>query len=65
MAVVTPVKKPIQSRAGDPGSGPELVNVDRENGRFRVHRSAYKSAEVFEREKQLWDSPASTDTVLS
>ncbi len=53
MAVVTPVKKPIQSRAGDPGSGPELVNVDRENGRFRVHRSAYKSPEVFEREKQL------------
>ena len=30
-----------------------LVDVDRQRGRFRVHRSAYKSREVFERELKL------------
>jgi p-cumate 2,3-dioxygenase alpha subunit len=30
-----------------------LVDIDRERGRFRVHRSAYKSREIFELEREL------------
>jgi p-cumate 2,3-dioxygenase alpha subunit len=31
----------------------QLVNIDRAHGRFRVHRDAFRSTEVFEAEKQL------------
>lgn len=34
------------------GTGPGLVDIDRENGRFRVHRDAYRDPEVFEEEKR-------------
>ena len=30
-----------------------LVDIDRGHGRFRIHRDAYRSADVFEREKEL------------
>ena len=51
MAAVAPVKKTQQGDAGGYMAG--LVDVDRKNGRFRIHRDAYRSREVFEREKTL------------
>jgi p-cumate 2,3-dioxygenase subunit alpha len=49
---------PLELRRDEPrarGDGPpeRLVDVDRQRARFRVHRSAYKSREVFEQEKKL------------
>lgn len=44
-------KEEVPARSDAP---PErLVEVDRQRGRFRVHRSAYRSPEVFERERKL------------
>jgi len=40
----------IASESVDEGA---LVDIDRPRGRFRVHRSAYRSAAVFVREKEL------------
>ena len=36
-----------------PVSDRRLVHIDLARGRFRVHRDAYRSAEVFEAEKEL------------
>jgi p-cumate 2,3-dioxygenase subunit alpha len=47
-AQILKARGPVDLRAE-----PKLVDVDREHGRFRVHRSAYKSREVFEQEKKL------------
>lgn len=53
MAAVAPTIKAQQGKTGDGASDFALVDTDRKNGRFRVHRSAYKSPEVFEREKKV------------
>lgn len=51
-AVVKPGRRKDET-ARDAGTDRPLVDIDRRHGRFRVHRDAYRSAEVFEQEKRL------------
>ncbi len=53
MATAVTALKSDPARVGRTTEETALVDVDRVNGRFRVHRSAYKSPEVFAREREL------------
>lgn len=52
MAMLVTAQKSQPTRAKQSGPNDTLVDIDRSNGRFRVNRLAYKSAEVFALEKQ-------------
>jgi p-cumate 2,3-dioxygenase subunit alpha len=51
MTTAAPIT-PFGAKTTDDPSGKDLVIIDREKGRFRIHRDAYRDPAVFEQEKR-------------